>query len=154
MCSTAHLPEAQTMRRVHAPMAAVAVTLATPFVAWWTIGDLSEEVDRRHADYFLRPPQLGERVELGVGLGASVVAGASLVVLAMATRRRSIERRWWAVLVPLLVVGAFCGLAYRVMTAAVIGANIGAGMVVLFGPVLVVPALAWSARNWRMITDR
>jgi hypothetical protein len=142
------------MRRVHACMAAVSVVLAMRVVAWWAIGDLSEVVDRRHADYVLRPLQLGERIELGLGLGASVVAGVSLVVLAVATGRRSIERRWWAVLVPVLVVGALCGLAYRVMTAAVSGANIGAGMVVLFGPVLVVPALAWSAWNWRMITDR
>jgi hypothetical protein len=135
-------------------MAAVAVTLMTPVVAWWAIGDRSETVDRRHADYFLPPLPLGESVELGLGLGASIVAGASLVVLAVATGRRSIDRRWWSVLVPLLVVGVFGGWALRIMTAAVSGANIGAGFLMLFGPVLVVPALARSARNWREITDR
>jgi hypothetical protein len=30
-------------------MAAVSVVLVMPVVAWWAIGDLSEEVDRRHA---------------------------------------------------------------------------------------------------------
>jgi hypothetical protein len=135
-------------------MAVVAATLATPVVAWWATGDFSENIDPRRADYFLPPLPLGERVELGLGLGASVVAGASLVVLAVATRRRSVDRTWWAVLVPLLVVGAFCGWAYRVMSAAVSGANIGAGFLLMVGPFLVVPALARSARNWHTITDR
>jgi hypothetical protein len=42
------------------------------------------------------------------------------------------------VVVPLAVVGAILGLAYRTMTAAVIGVNIGAGIMILVGTPVVV----------------
>lgn len=53
------------------------------------------------------------------------------------------DARWWSVLVPLMAAGFITGAGWRVMTAGVIGANIGAGLVVLFGSPLVAALLVW-----------
>jgi len=51
----------------------------------------------------------------------------------------------------LAVLGAWAGLGYRVITAAVVGANIGAGLVILATPALVVVELVavvvWRSRR-------
>ncbi|GAB3855740.1 hypothetical protein GCM10029963_50980 [Micromonospora andamanensis] len=86
-----------------------------------------------------------EPVSLGV-VGDRVlviVAGAlmvlSLVLLIRATATRKLEPRWWFVLVPLILAGVLIGLAWRIVTAGAIGANIGAGLIVLGGgPVLLI----------------
>lgn len=57
-----------------------------------------------------------------------------------------------SVLVPLVVVGAILGLGWRIMMTAVIGANIGAGILVLFGSPVILGLLilagvsAWLRR--------
>jgi hypothetical protein len=57
---------------------------------------------------------------------------------------------WAPVVAPLVVVGAIIGLAYRALTAAVIGANIGAAIMVIFGAPLVVGLLLASfVSAWR-----
>jgi uncharacterized membrane protein YhaH (DUF805 family) len=81
-----------------------------------------------------------------------VVALVAMAVLVVATMRGLIAGQWWGFVLPLVAVGAFAGLGYRVMTAAVDGANIGAGFVIVFGPFLVVPALGFSARRWRALS--
>ncbi len=59
-------------------------------------------------------------------------------------RRASADLRWLAVVLPLLAAAVLLGWGWRVLTAGVIGANIGAGLVVAFGGPLVVAALLWS----------
>jgi hypothetical protein len=79
------------------------------------------------------------------GAGSLVVGTVAVVVLGWATVRRVLDIRWWAVLVPLIAAGFIAGAGWRVMTAGVAGANIGAGFVVLLGGpvVLVLLACAW-----------
>lgn len=60
------------------------------------------------------------------------------------TIRRVLDARWWSVLVPLLAAGFITGAGWRVMTAEVIGANIGAGFVILFGSPVVAALLTWA----------
>jgi hypothetical protein len=67
-----------------------------------------------------------------------------VVTLGWATLRRLLDARWWGVLVPLLAAGFIAGAGWRVMTARVIGANIGAGFVVLFGGPIFVLLVAWA----------
>lgn len=129
----------------------VALVVAAPVVAWWGVGDLSEDVDPNHADYAMRPPPLSGSAELCLGAAASVVALVALAALAVATRRGLVARRWWGFVLPLVAIGVFAGIGYRVMTAAVIGANIGAGLVIVFSPFVVIPALALSATSWRAL---
>ena len=52
---------------------------------------------------------------------------------------------------PLAALGAVAGFSFRVMTAGVIGVNIGAGMVIMIAPFLTAAALALSARSWRCL---
>jgi hypothetical protein len=67
-----------------------------------------------------------------------------LLVLLWFTVRHLFDARWWSVLVPLMAAGFIAGAGWRVMTAGVIGANIGAGLVVLFGSPLVAALLVWA----------
>ncbi|MBX7264763.1 hypothetical protein KIF24_00970 [Micromonospora sp. Llam7] len=123
----------------------VALLLSTPVVTGWLLGDLTGEAARQLAaegeslDYAVEPVGLGEvgdRV-LVVVAGALMVMSLGLLIRATATRR--LDPRWWFVLVPLVLAGALIGLAWRIATAGAIGANIGAGLVVLVGgPVLLV----------------
>jgi hypothetical protein len=141
----AAIPDAHATRRLHVLLAAVVLVLATPVVAWWTVGDLSESVDRTNADYVVHPLRIDPAIEASLDTTTSILGSASLLILVTGTRRRLIDHRWWGMLLPLVLVGACCGLAFRAMTAGVHGANIGAGMVVLVGPALILLALAWSA---------
>jgi uncharacterized membrane protein len=66
------------------------------------------------------------------------------MVLGWATLRRVLDIQWWAMLVPLAAAGFIAGAGWRVMTAGVIGANIGAGFVVFFGGPIVLVLLVWA----------
>jgi hypothetical protein len=119
------------------------VVLATPVATWWLVGDLSEgpgASGRPPPDYMFRPPRLSDTVETVLGVSAVLVAVSALVALAGATWQGAVELRRWRVLAPLMVAGIYCGFAWRVMTAAVHGANIGGGMLLMFG-VVFVPAM-------------
>lgn len=84
---------------------------------------------------------------------ASATLVAALLIVASPAGRRTISRDDIAAAVPLLLAGLYVAFTYRVFTAAVSGANIGGGLLVLLG-VVVVPALvglglykAWRAHQ-------
>jgi hypothetical protein len=116
------------------------------------LGDQST-VPPSDADYAFRPLLIGAGAERAVGIGSVLLVVVALSVLVWATHRHLFGRRWWIVLGLLLAADFIIGSGWRVMTAGVIGANIGAGLVVMFGgPVLVVlliGALALAVRLWR-----
>lgn len=104
--------------------------VAVAVVAWWLTPDGSG-------------PGGGAALGQLAGVAAVVVLAWSVVTLAVATRRGRLDRRWWTVLALLGVVAAGCGVFWRVATATVIGANIGAGLlIVLGGPVALVLLVA------------
>jgi hypothetical protein len=132
-----------------AAAAALGLVLAVPVATWWLVGDLSTVPVSAGRDYAFQPWPIGSVVARAAGAGSLVVGAVAVVVLGWAAVRRVVDIRWWAVLVPLAVAGFIAGAGWRVMTAGVIGANIGAAFVVLLeGPlvlVLVVWALAFAA---------
>jgi hypothetical protein len=132
-----------------AAAAALGLVLAVPVATWWLVGDLSTVPVSAGRDYAFRPWPIGPVVARAAGAGSLVVGAVAVVVLGWAAARRVIDIRWWAVLLPLAVAGFIAGAGWRVLTAGVIGANIGAAFVVfLAGPivlVLVVWALAFAA---------
>jgi membrane protein implicated in regulation of membrane protease activity len=65
-------------------------------------------------------------------------------VLGWATLRRLLDIRWWAVLALLLAAGFIAGAGWWVMTAGVIGANIGAGWVIISGGPILLMLLVWA----------
>ncbi|WP_156726017.1 hypothetical protein [Streptomyces apocyni] len=113
-------------------VAAVLLLLSSTVAVWWVVGQrtLDEVADPDHA---VRPWDIPAGVETTVGAGAllTLVLTASLFV--EWTRTRRMDPVWWSALGPLLGVGVAVALGHRVVTAEVIGANIGAGFIVLFG---------------------
>lgn len=120
-----------------ATAAAVLIVLAVPVVTWWLVGDQST-TRPDNADYVLRPPfRLSHKATRAMGTGALVVTVAAAASLIGASASHSFDPSWWSVVGPLLLLGILLGLGWRVFTAGVIGANIGAGLFVFFvGPVI------------------
>jgi hypothetical protein len=116
-------------RRWAARVAAIGLAFTTPVAAWWLIGDQSTVPVSAHPDYRVRPFALGRTAELIVGAGALGFAIVAILWLLWASLRRFVDPRWWSVLVPLLAAGVLLGYGWRVLSAGVIGANIGAGLV-------------------------
>ncbi len=83
-----------------------------------------------------------------------LLAAAMLLLLVWFTVRHLFDARWWSVLVPLMAAGFITGAGWRVMSAGVIGANIGAGIVVLFGVPLVAALLVWAVARSIYIVHR
>jgi hypothetical protein len=135
-----------TERRKALPaLAGPVLVLTAPVVSWFAIGNLSEQ-GHGELDYAVQPPRLAPGVELACGLTAQLTAVAALLVLVLGFVRRWVRPGWALVIAPLTLVGLAAGLVERVMTAGVIGANIGAGLAVMFfGPlsVLLVALAAW-----------
>ncbi len=91
-------------------------------------------------DYAYQPWGIGDGVAAVVGGLALVLAGVGAAVL----MRGAMDRRWWGVLGPLVVVGLMVGVGWRVLTAGVVGANIGAGMLIIFGTPVAAGLLLWA----------
>ena len=137
-----------TLRRSLWPVAlpaAIAAALACPAATWWCVGDLSTVPLSADPDYAFRPLAVSPAVERMAGAGATALAAASLIILVILTIRRRMAGQWWWVLGPLLCAGLIGGAGWRVMTAGVIGANFGAGFVLLAGPPAVIGLLLWAA---------
>jgi hypothetical protein len=119
--------------------AAGTVVVAAPFAVWSWVGDQSSA--GTDLDYMMRPPMLSSTQE-SIVLVASTLALVTGVVVLVAVQASGTARP------PLLALTAIAaaytgavGLGYRIMTAGVIGANIGGGLVLLAS----VPATAVAA---------
>lgn len=109
------------------------------------IGDLSEPSG---TDYAMEPWRFGRTITVTAVI-ASAIAGA-WSVLALLLVRRMRTRLWRQAVVVFTGTAVIAGYCYRVMTAAVIGANIGAGMVILFG----LPLIAFGVVQSKLMARR
>lgn len=141
------------VRSLPTVIAGCLLLLVTPALTWWIVGDSPERV--QNPTYILRPINLSSSAERALGLGALVLWVGSLAVLLLASRRR-LDVRTSAGLACFAVAGAILGGGYRVLTWGASGANLGGGLVVLFGVplslVLVtlgVALLVWGRRSNR-----
>lgn len=119
-------------------LAALVSLPAAALASAWLIGDLSFQGEAVELDYAVRPIAVPQGVEVAAG-----VAGLVLLALSVAVVRR--VPRLWPVLACLVAAGLLAGVAYRVVTAGVIGANIGAGLAFFFGGPLVLLLLLAAA---------
>jgi hypothetical protein len=122
----------------------VTLALATPVATWWLVGPLNTAPARVGLDYAFRPWPISPVAARAAGIAAVVLAVMSLAILIWATVRHRLDARWWGVLTPLLAAGFIAGAGWRVMTAGVLGTNIGAGFVVMLGGPVVLLLLAWA----------
>lgn len=136
-------------RTTHLLLASLALVLVTPVATWFVGAFLLPMEFIEDPDYMIRPLKVNPVLEVGVGLTALVIAGASAGVLAVGKHRYDL--RWWSVGGPLVAAGAVCGGGWSVITAPVIGANIGGAMAVMFGtPVVVVLVVVAAVNGLRM----
>ncbi len=135
------------MKKLIAVAAVAALSVVSTVAAWWLMGaDTSVPADV--ADYAVQPPQFDPALETAAGVVALALVAGALALTGWATATRRVSRRWWLVVPAVVLAGSAVGFGFRVMTAPVIGANIGAGLVVMFllpaAAALVVWALVWS----------
>ncbi len=128
-----------------APLAFVLPAVGT----WWLIGDLSSpSPPGTDLDYAFGPWPIEPWLENAVGMAAVMVTVAGMAVAIVAVLAGRLPGQWLALMVGLLVAGLVAGWAVRVLTAGGIGANIGAGMVLLvIAPLLglgVLLAAGWA----------
>ena len=125
-------------------LAIVISSLLSAALAWWLVGDLSYtgNTGEQGLDRLAEPP-VSEGTAQVLGAGSAVLL--PLVLL--------IGWRWRAVLLPAVGLGAVVGAAGRVVTAGVIGANIGGGMVLLVSSLVLLPLAIWLVAGWRRFQE-
>lgn len=127
------------------------LVLAVPVATWWLVGpnpgdEIGSDPTLRpdDYDYLFHPPAIDATVERAGGRAAVVMVLLAVALLVTEARHGRIDRRWWPPIVAMTLVGAIIGFAARVMTAAVVGANIGGGFMLLFGPPVVLALVIGS----------
>jgi hypothetical protein len=110
--------------------------IAAAGLAFFLVGDISESFERDTPDSMVRPWRALTENDSAVGLVAGLILlGVAVgVILTFRAHRLTAGQLVWLGAGALL--GAWAGLAYRVMTAEVVGANIGGGMVLIATPVI------------------
>ncbi len=132
--------------------AALGIPAAFP-ATWWLISLVDQSGDEIvDPDYFVRPPDLSSSTELVVGAVALVLclAGIAAIAYMISTGRWHLSVAGFT-LAPLAAF-AFAGMTAQVLTAPTIGANIGAGLLLLLVPVVVVGtalAVIFAVASWR-----
>ncbi|MFG2289491.1 hypothetical protein ACGFOU_25900 [Streptomyces sp. NPDC048595] len=131
----------------HKPHTAASVVLvaAVPVATWGLIGRQDAPgYSPSELDHAVQPLPLAESLETSLGVICLVLAVVSGALLAYASRSDTFDRGRWMVLLPLLVAGLIVGAGWRVLTAGVIGANIGAGLVIWAGGPVTAALLFWA----------
>ncbi len=127
--------------------AALAVVGAAPLAVWFLVGQLREG---NGGDYIFRVPDMNRTAEVALGLFAAAVV-ASAAARLVGERDWLIHAGWWRVYVRLLAAGILLALGARVVTAASVGANIGGGFVLYFGPLPVLYLLERARYEARLL---
>lgn len=116
-----------------AVVAVVLVGLAAVPFGWLAIGDASEpglvEIDG---------PTRGTGAEPQIGAIGVAILVAGLAAAAAARRRGGMRHPWPGLVVLAAGLGVWCALVVRVVDARVTGANIGAGLLVIASPAVIV----------------
>jgi hypothetical protein len=134
--------------------AVLGLLVATPVAVWWHVGQLRvAEGSDITANVLFRPPSISEATETALGRMATALVTGSVTALVVADRRGLFDRRWWRVLVPLLLLGAFIGAFWRVVTATTPGWDIGSTLLGIFvavpaGAAIIIVLAIWACIGW------
>jgi hypothetical protein len=126
----------KALPKLPARAAVVAGLVALPLATAWVVGDQSSPGFAEYElDYIYRPFEFSP----ALGWASVAIVLASGILSALAFRQGVLRRAWLPVVLMLAGLGVVLGYGFRVVTAGVIGANIGGAMLLLFGlPVLAV----------------
>ena len=98
-------------------------------------------------DYFMRPIEDLVDHWLLIAAGASLVGlGVVLVILRRRSRGDITDPQ---IALPFLVAGGFLGALYATLTAPVVGANIGAGLLLMASPLVLGAVTVWFVLSLR-----
>ncbi len=99
------------------------------------------------ADYFLRP------IEGLVQQWRLVVVVACLIGVGLSFMARRLRRRGTVtevgIVLPVMLAGGFLGALYATLTAPVVGANIGAGLILMAAPFVLGALIVWFVLSLR-----
>lgn len=123
--------------------AGVGLAVAVPALTWWAIGPLGRQMpDHEYGPYHV--PLALERV---AGVAAILIAVAAVAGIVVSTRGRTPRHSMAAgTTLCLVAAGAFGAAGWRAETAGVVGANIGGGLVLLAGPMVIAGLLVAAVR--------
>jgi hypothetical protein len=125
-------------RRASLWLPTLGIALATPFLVWFAVGDVSFGGPGRLGNFHeLGPYTVGPESGYVVGGVAAVVALVAFAVLVLRTREGAVNWWWWAAVVILAGAGSVGAIGWRVATAGVVGANIGGGFALILGPLMI-----------------
>ncbi len=141
------------MNRLHTRLALTGTVFLAPLLLVLIPGNWFDENAEGGLNRNVEPPDLPIAIHVGIASVATAALLACLVVLLSPAGRHAVCRSDVKVAGPLLLAGLYAAFTYRVSTAAVTGANIGAGMLFLLG-VVITPVLvglagynAWNTRR-------
>ena len=126
----------------------IGLVITAPVAAWWLIGDLSSAeaiAGGIELDYAHRAVTFGAGADQAIGVLACIVVAGTVAVLLWAAVTRRLDPGWWLMVLPLVAAGCLASYLWRVSTAGVIGANIGAGLMTFLGGPVAVALLAFAA---------
>ena len=131
--------------------ATLCVVAAAP-AAYLLVGDHSfRGLPDEQLDRLVQPPPLGRTSSVSIGVGCALVVVIAVCLLHLPGHALRADHDWRPVLAVPLVTAAAVGASGRVFTDGVVGANIGAGLLVLVEPVVVLAVLVWVARRSRTV---
>lgn len=130
--------------RIGVVLAAAAGVVACAPATWAVASLFPTTVETGTADYMIDPPDLSAAARAMIGAAAAAAMAAAIAVVARAVRRGALERSWLPVTGLLAGLTAYLGLTYATITAPTVGANIGGGLLLMAGG-LVVPVGAVAA---------
>jgi hypothetical protein len=136
--------------------AGAALVSGVPVAAWGLMGQQNYNgLPASELDYAFQPWDIGDGVAAVAGGLALALAVAGAAVLVRGSLRGVMDLRWWGVLGPLVVLGLMAGVGWRILTAGSIGANIGGGLLIIFGTPVAAGLLLWSlAWAFWLVTQR
>lgn len=140
--------------------AAIGLAVAAPSASWSWVGDRSIAGD--DLDYLWTPPALTQSQESAIFAASTLLVAVALAVLLAGQAMRLLRPPLLAGCAVVTAFGLLLGAGYRVVTAGVIGANIGGGLVLLAAipatllalATFVVVTVAPSGRRQRHPTHR
>lgn len=152
MPKSTRMAHSRRMKRPHVRIAlATTVVTAPVLLASVPGGWFDEDVEGLNRN--VQPLDLPDALHVAICVLAVAALAVACPVLLSPAGRQALGRTDVRVAAPLLFAGLYAAFTYRVLTAAVTGANIGGGLLLLVGvplvPGLIVLAAvnAWSARS-------
>jgi hypothetical protein len=126
--------------------------LAMAPATWWLVGLLRGEITPgENLEPLVSRPDISGGVELTIGLVSVAIIVIAIVVLRNIVGDGHLHREWLGVVYPLAALSGYAGMTYRLATAAFVGADVGAGVLLwLAAPFVFVMGVFVAVSAWTL----